>query len=1400
MNTFAKLATLLEPGSRDRDSDARWEEAFSTLEFDEPRYLRIEALNALADQAVAEYGPEGPKDARRKKSYSFILVDLVRRALLQGRGRHLEMAVAALARRGIRWHKEHQPSVEACHDRTAYRDWLARLTGPGGDLPDIIEKGAQHALSRLKRMAGCDNDTWIAVELRHARGGEGLVGGWPLRLILSTAFALPFQDQPVDDELLDNARAISETRFGGDASRGVPRLYDGWFKHIKDYKNQIARQGRKALVGGLSGGLAQAVLMRRPTWGLSIPCSWCFLGRLDPGDFSRFWLHPVEGLVQKLEGLREYGGFERLYVVKGQRLTESQSDQEESAEISRPLIKVLDTDPEKALEQIRRDIEQHQGPPNSFPSAELWDGKYQVTGLVGEGGFSQVFAARDRLGNKVALKVFPGLRETDRGWKDFERETKNVRQLKHDNIVQWRDFGSGPKGPFLVFDLLEGGSLRDLLRERGRLDEQQVLELAGAMLRALAYAHEREVYHRDVKPENIVMTRPGDLGSAALCDFGLSCQLIQGVPGASFEERRRGGTVGYAAPEQLAGGKPRAASDVYSAAVVLAEAATGMDVARDVDELRKLVTGSLRGPLLAAMSPLPEDRPAAAALFLRQFEEAAARRHWWPRARRSVAWILSTVLLLGSVLWAGVLYQEVLAVRSITAEWGIVGRTLWARGVGSFDAHANLLLAIDSSLDRRAPDVALRLYQHPALALSRDPSWVLFGAYWLARSSRTKDAFDQLEFLGTSGSLGQEAGDLKLYLKEVLDGTGHVPAESRFSPDLTGLLLSRRTPNCLASDLLVRTLTDRAVELLEQGKTQEARTAAKLLLESPLPLAFIGSRVSELRKRLDASTYAKSILCTTEPPGANVYLDGTFVGVTPWEGRHVPAGSHKVRFEKLYYRPFQLELQAEAGKQYPIPKKLEEGAGRIQLNSNPTGASVAWNDPGCSIGKTPLDTPVVAGNGALTLSLPYYRPRTLAVSVDNDQTWTTAAIPVLQRGRGTLKVDKLGPLPARVFLNDEYFGVAPLQTELDAGLWQVRVELDTEGAPQQIKREVELKDGTVETIEVETQGEARAASEPQGAAVYDAMGAPLTERTPVRVTLPAGPTRLVLKMPQASKDTVLSVQVPSNGYTTVQAGLLWAPRRPEMGSAPSAATATASGLTLLGKNAEGREEYRNEQDGSVLIAVPGGTFQMGSDDGDADEKPIHRVTLSPYYIGKCELTWKQYLLFCERRNVSPPERPSFGRDDHPVLNVSWEDASAYCEWAGLRLPTEAEWEFAARGTDGREYPWGSAPPGPERCNYLNNEHGTGPVASHPAGASPFGLLNMAGNAWEWCQDRFQVYPTEPVTDPNGTNDQGLESDRVLRGGCWTDLARFMRASDRRRARPSDRHGLAGFRVGASARK
>jgi len=214
-----------------------------------------------------------------------------------------------------------------------------------------------------------------------------------------------------------------------------------------------------------------------------------------------------------------------------------------------------------------------------------------------------------------------------------------------------------------------------------------------------------------------------------------------------------------------------------------------------------------------------------------------------------------------------------------------------------------------------------------------------------------------------------------------------------------------------------------------------------------------------------------------------------------------------------------------------------------------------------------------------------------------------------------------------------------------------------------------------------------------------------------------------------------------------------------------------------------------------MVLVLEGEFNMGSNSGEGDERPVHTVFLDGFYIDKYEVTNAQYQAFVEATDRAQSEYADdnrFNGPQQPVVGVSWFDANDYCTWTGLRLPTEAEWEKVARGTDGRTYPWGEGIDA-SKANYDMDIGMTTRVGSYPEGVSPYGAYDMAGNAWEWVTDwyGFDYYVSSPVHNPTGPESG---SYRVIRGGSWDHNPSGLRTTTRVRRHPSDSlNYIVGFR-------
>lgn len=241
------------------------------------------------------------------------------------------------------------------------------------------------------------------------------------------------------------------------------------------------------------------------------------------------------------------------------------------------------------------------------------------------------------------------------------------------------------------------------------------------------------------------------------------------------------------------------------------------------------------------------------------------------------------------------------------------------------------------------------------------------------------------------------------------------------------------------------------------------------------------------------------------------------------------------------------------------------------------------------------------------------------------------------------------------------------------------------------------------------------------------------------------------------------------------------------------------------------------KDGAPMVAVPAGSFPMGvphgDRDGGRDEYPRHDVFVDAFFIDKFEVTNGRYLEFVKATNHRVPQNPrnptrnlwqgdavSESLAERPVINVDWHDAEAYCRWAGKRLPTEAEWEKAAKGTMDRRFPWGNVEPTVKHLNY--NQQWVGektlmPVGSYEAGKSPYGAYDMAGNVWEWVNDWYdpKYYEKSPQKNPKGPPTGTM---RVVRGSGWQNETPTIRIFTRVGSDPTIRNESTGFRCAADA--
>jgi formylglycine-generating enzyme required for sulfatase activity len=318
------------------------------------------------------------------------------------------------------------------------------------------------------------------------------------------------------------------------------------------------------------------------------------------------------------------------------------------------------------------------------------------------------------------------------------------------------------------------------------------------------------------------------------------------------------------------------------------------------------------------------------------------------------------------------------------------------------------------------------------------------------------------------------------------------------------------------------------------------------------------------------------------------------------------------------------------------------------------------------------------------------------------------------------------------------------------------------------------------------------------------------------VGTPSCPSPLVVSGESCAKPSCPEGQVRmSDGLSCCWPQQAWSSSRGEcLGTPVCPAGFVTEGADCVSQAEADRRAEALRRTGIEWVRIPGGTFEMGSTKAD-DEQPVHAVRVSSFELMKTEVTVGQYRLCVEAGACTAPDAydPSeaslahfcswgqSGREDHPVNCVGWDQAQSFASWAGGRLPTEAEWEYAARsGGQSWTYPWGNEEPTCSRAVMADGDLGCGqsrtwPVCSKPAGNSTQGVCDLSGNVWEWVQDTWHDnYRGAPG---DGTAWDTGASSRVFRGGSWSNAGSNLRASYRRRRAPSRRRGDLGFRLARS---
>ncbi|MGE0712106.1 MAG: SUMF1/EgtB/PvdO family nonheme iron enzyme [Planctomycetota bacterium] len=1017
-------------------------------------------------------------------------------------------------------------------------------------------------------------------------------------------------------------------------------------------------------------------------------------------------------------------------------------------------------------------------------------GPYELLCELGRGGTGVVYEARDPAGRRVALKLLdPGLVRSPDALLRFQREAELLARVRHPHVLPVHELGRSPRGPYLVTALLDGQGLDAALSELGPRRPSEAARMVRDLADGVAAAHAVGVLHRDLKPANVHLDAQG---RPVLLDFGLArAEDLRSLT----ETGVLLGTPAYMAPEQLDDARRVSpTADVYGLGAILLSLLTGrapfaaaslmpllQAVIHDEPEWPRDAPPALLAILQRALAKDPARRPGSA-LELRDELDAFLRGAPTSRRQRRPARMALAAALVALVLGALAVGRALL---SPIAFQGIpTDAPRWSRSplvlegslapgveVAARDGDQELGAVIcgqDGAFrlslelgpgERRIELTARRGLARAALELkvTRDeqpPTLELDDLVEGHAYPREVGATGRVRDAGPLSLSLQGPGRSPAPLEVARDGTFGLPAPER-EPQALTLVARDAAGNEARLALVLHPPADRLAwdALWERERWRVAPTAqqerAARLVAMHLGEAFV---FVELRRfECEGLSYRLAIYRHRRADLELVLLPGgRFTMGTPYE---------QLDAETAYCRQF-----------YPKTLPTQVGA---EAPAHPVAV------PPFLIARTRLS------RGQLALVTGAEPPPTeerqlvaLGSSWDSAQAW-------LQRAGGGLRLPSEAEWEyAASGGREDRFGWGPNANGQYGRGYQALIQTKVDEPRPTAFGVVWMLGGAGEWCEDDAipgylgapvDGAPRVASPRLSARIIRGGGDLWTggRRRARALHSPDSPP------PHGTLRAARSVPAPPPPRPAAPA-----PARPALEGPPALPAAVRAG--------ERPGDYVATKDGSPLVWVPPGSFRMGHD-GYLREAPSHPVRLTRgFFLGKHEVSWARLERFCrEAKRALPPRRIGdfVPPDDHPAVNVTLDLAQAYCRWLGGRLPTEAEWEWAARGPDSLTLPWGGSYAWTTRANLtrvrgkrdrLDGYPYTAPVDAFPEGAGPFGALNQVGNVMEWVQDAGmpQGYASRaPVTDPEPTGGLGA-SVHICRGGSWDTTPENSRGSSR----------------------
>ncbi|MHC5037033.1 MAG: bifunctional serine/threonine-protein kinase/formylglycine-generating enzyme family protein [Planctomycetota bacterium] len=912
---------------------------------------------------------------------------------------------------------------------------------------------------------------------------------------------------------------------------------------------------------------------------------------------------------------------------------------------------------------------------------------FRVIRKIGEGGMGTVYLATQiRLQREIALKILhPRLvRKNQEFVGRFLREAALAAKLNHPNVIQVIDAGEAENRHFMAMEKVEGKSVIELLDAGGAFPETVALEIARQTAKALEAARQHQLIHRDIKPDNLILTREGVVKVA---DFGLAKNL-----GASTHLTRAGilmGTPAYISPEQVQGAQADHRSDIYALGITMYEMTVGEKPFRAESIMALLMKH--------VVDPIPDPRtinPTLSGAFVQVLKAMTAKN---PEDR---------------ILTATDLVKRIEALplppdgRKLLAAF--FGRRFPAGtpSEASPSGTRRLLEEAKKRGEEKEFDAALALLKKGSLA-TNDPG--LRKAFEeealrtvVAKKEHQRDARKSLEDASAMADQGNWAK-----AREAFQDIGKNFPDTMAAQEAAARLESIKARS---------TLEDRYAAVRQALALSNVEGAKKALAQARKnPLSQKDSKAVEVGLEKEIQ-YLESLDRGRAMQAQGKWEEGerAFAKARSlFDRKEARVGIARMRFKA------QWERATEARQQGDLKKELKHlNRARAALEAEGLRFERGFKERMAEVGD------LLSNRQRLKTLLKEGKAFETAANWSRARVSYRTALDIAQ------EKEQKGTLSRRLAY------VAR------------REDLFLDHLLERVKRNMDV-------------GENRRARE--------ILHAYLTIRK-------VDPTaRQLLETLMAIPDKARWKE--GSGESRIR--VAWLP------------------------------------DGAPMVLVPSGPFFRGSEAGEKDEKPEAQIHLHPFFIDMEPVTNERYGRFLAWMEKSrhphrfchanePPEKnhtPGHWQEERwnapnlPVVGVDWYDAYAYASWAGKSLPTEAQWEKAARGTSRRTFPWGETAPSAKRCSFFDVGMGrTSPAAERTAGASPYGVLDMAGNVLEWCVDFYhpQFYETPASQEPNPVN---LEErpKRSLRGGSWISVAKCCRTTFRDGDFPTRRNNYIGFR-------